>query len=96
MKESLISARWRIVKTEEVKIGEDGYVRQVLIAYKDTTVDQPTNQLDTQNCKEMDDKKIVHENTRKLLMQEGISFVKEEIRKNTMSAQKEVLNEEVD
>ena len=35
--ESKMSANWRIGKVEEVKLGQDGYVRQVTVAYKDTT-----------------------------------------------------------
>ena len=34
--ESKMSANWRIGKVEEVKLGQDGYVRQVTVAYKDT------------------------------------------------------------
>ena len=34
--ESKMSANWRIGKVIEVKLGQDGYVRQVTVAYKDT------------------------------------------------------------
>ena len=34
-----MSATWRIGKVEEVKVGKDGYVRQAVIAYKDTSAD---------------------------------------------------------
>ena len=41
LRESKMSATWRIGKVEEVRIGKDGYVRQAIIAYKDTTADDP-------------------------------------------------------
>ena len=39
--ESKMSAIWRIGKVEDVKVGQDGYVRQVTVAYKDTSSDEP-------------------------------------------------------
>ena len=39
--ESKMSARWRLGKVEDVKIGKDGYVRQASISYKDTSHDDP-------------------------------------------------------
>ena len=41
--ESKMSANWRIGKVEEVKLGQDGYVRQVTVAYKDTSNDEPAD-----------------------------------------------------
>ena len=41
--ESKMSANWRIGKVEEVKLGSDGYVRSVSVAYKDTSSDEPAD-----------------------------------------------------
>ena len=85
-----MSASWRIGKIEQVKIGDDGYVRQALIAYKDTSGDEPadwTHRTVERPARKivklfhindttlMDDIKAVHENAKKLLLQEEISFV---------------------
>ena len=35
--ESKMSANWKIGKVEDVKVGNDGYVRQVTVSYKDTS-----------------------------------------------------------
>ena len=98
LKESLMSASWRIGKIEQVKIGDDGYVRQALIAYKDTSGDEPADWthrtverpvrkivklFHINDTTLMDDIKAVHENATKLLMQEEISFVEEGIEKSS-------------
>ena len=43
LRESKMSAWWKIGKVEQVDIGTDGYARQVTIAYKDTTGDDASN-----------------------------------------------------
>ena len=93
-----MSASWRIGKIEQVKIGDDGYVRQALIAYKDTSGDEPADWthrtverpvrkivklFHINDTTLMDDIKAVHENATKLLMQEEISFVEEGIEKSS-------------
>ena len=41
--ESKMSADWRFGKVEEVKVGQDGLVREVNISYKDTEGDDPSD-----------------------------------------------------
>ena len=41
LQESAMSANWRIGKVEKVKVGADGFVRQVTISYTDTIADNP-------------------------------------------------------
>ena len=41
--ESKMSANWRVGKVEDVKLGQDGYVRSVVVAYKDTSSDDPAD-----------------------------------------------------
>ena len=41
--ESKMSATWRLGKVEDVKIGKDGYVRKVIVSYKDTVGDDPSD-----------------------------------------------------
>ena len=41
--ESKMSADWRFGKVEEVKVGQDGLVREVNISYKDTEGDDPND-----------------------------------------------------
>ena len=41
--ESKMSAAWRLGKVEDVKIGKDGYVRKVIVSYKDTVGDDPSD-----------------------------------------------------
>ena len=36
-----MSATWRLGKVEKVKYGADGFVRQVIVSYKDTNSDNP-------------------------------------------------------
>ena len=38
-----MSANWRVGKVEDVKLGLDGYVRSVVVAYKDTSSDEPAD-----------------------------------------------------
>ena len=47
--ESKMSANWRIGKVDDVKFGTDGYVRQVTVAYKDTSHDDPAELLPDQS-----------------------------------------------
>ena len=39
--ESKMSSDWRLGKVEEVKVGDDGFVRKAKIAYKDSSSDDP-------------------------------------------------------
>ena len=39
--ESKMSSDWRLGKVEEVKVGDDGFVRKAKIAYKDSSSDNP-------------------------------------------------------
>ena len=41
--ESKMSANWRLGKVEDVKVGQDGFVRQARVAYKDTSSDDPND-----------------------------------------------------
>ena len=41
LQESAMSANWRTGKVERVKVGADGFVRQVTISYTDTSSDNP-------------------------------------------------------
>ena len=41
LNESKMSATWRLGKVEKVKYGADGFVRQVIVSYKDTNSDNP-------------------------------------------------------
>ena len=80
--ESKMSADWRTGKIEEVKIGDDGYVRKVRVAYKDTSaqdsddwihrsVDRPVrNIVKIMNIEEtsfMDDINDVHKLAQKMM-----------------------------
>ena len=84
-----MSATWRIGKVEEVKIGKDGYVRQAVIAYKDTTgedasdwmhrtVERPVRNIvklfHIEDTTLMDELQAIHKLSKKLLVQEKISF----------------------
>ena len=84
-----MSANWRIGKVEEVRIGEDGYVRQAVIAYKDTTGDDPSDwvhrsvERPVRNIVKlfhidetslMEDIQAVHELSKKFLEKEKMSF----------------------
>ena len=89
LRESKMSATWRIGKVEEVKIDKDGYVRQAVIAYKDTTsedasdwmhrtVERPVRNIvklfHIDDTTLMDELQAIHELSKKLLEQEKISF----------------------
>ena len=89
LRESKMSATWRIGKVEEVKIGKDGYVRQAVIAYKDTTgedasdwmhrtVERPVRNIvklfHIEDTTLMDELQAIHKLSKKLLEQEKISF----------------------
>ena len=39
--ESKMSATWRLGKVEKVKLGADGFVREVIVSYKDTSSENP-------------------------------------------------------
>ena len=86
--ESKMSADWRAGKVEEVKIGEDGYVRKVRIAYKDTsaqdsddwihrTVDRPVRNIvkifSLDETSFMDDINDVHKLAEKMMNGEDVS-----------------------
>ena len=45
LQESAMSASWRTGKVEKVKVGADGFVRQVTISYTDTAADNPEDWL---------------------------------------------------
>ena len=84
-----MSATWRIGKVEGVKIGEDGFVRQAVIAYKDTSSDDPSDWIHRtverpvrnlvklfhiDDTTLMDDIQAVHDASQKILDREKISF----------------------
>ena len=89
LRESKMSATWRIGKVEGVKIGEDGFVRQAVIAYKDTSSDDPSDWIHRtverpvrnlvklfhiDDTTLMDDIQAVHDASQKILDREKISF----------------------
>merc|ERR1719233_2650572 len=45
LQESAMSANWRTGKVEKVKVGADGFVRQVTISYTDSSADNPEDWL---------------------------------------------------
>ena len=87
--ESKMSADWRIGKVEEVKVGQDGLVREVNISYKDTegdgpsdwmfrSVDRPVRNIvklfNIEDTSLMDDINEVHKLCEELLKKNKISF----------------------
>ena len=43
IKESKMSVAWRLGKVEQVKVGEDGLVREAEISYKDVSSEEPAD-----------------------------------------------------
>ena len=89
LKESKMSATWRIGKVEEVTIGKDGFVREILIAYKDIsgndstdwthrTVSRPVRNVvklfHVNDTTLMDDIQLVHKLSEEILSKDRISF----------------------
>ena len=89
LKESKMSATWKIGKVEEVSIGNDGYVRRAVIAYKDTTgddasdwthrtVDRPVRNIvklfHIDDTTLMDEIQAVYKHAKKLQEQDELTF----------------------
>ena len=91
--ESEMSADWRIGKVEATKLGRDGCVREVTIAYKDTSSDDPSdwshrsvdrpvrNIVKILNIDEtclMDDINAIHKHAEEVLNKQKLSYEEDE------------------
>ena len=88
--ESKMSAVWKLGKVVEVKVGQDGYVREATVSYKDVSSDDPADWITRtvnrpvrnmvklfklEDATIMDDIKDVHDCAQKILDKKKISHV---------------------
>ena len=95
--ESKMSANWKLGKVEEVKFGEDGFVREALVSYKDTSSDEPADWVTRsvnrpvrnmvklfrlEDTTIMDDIRDVHDSAQKILDEKKMSHEPLDIEEN--------------
>ena len=91
--ESKMHADWKMGKVEEVKVGQDGFVREATVSYKDVSSNEPTDWMfrtvnrpvrnmvklfNVDDTTLMDDIKSIHDLAQKILMKKKISYEESE------------------
>ena len=98
-------ADWKMGKVEEVKVGQDGFVREATVSYKDVSSNEPTDWMfrtvnhpvrnmvrlfNVDDTTLMDDIKSIHDLAQKILMKKKISY--EETETGTELDENDVVN----